>query len=69
MRITFGYSRNAMECAMETIKQLVVAAVTLLSLTVAGCSNNLSANKGLRPDDSAPVETVVRLAAWYGPNL
>ena len=58
-----------MECAMETIKQLVVAAVTLLSLTVSGCSNNQSATTKSRPADSDPVKTVVGRATWYGPGL
>lgn len=58
-----------MECAMEPIKQLIVAAVTLLSLTVSGCSNNQSATTKSRPADSDPVKTVVGRATWYGPGL
>ena len=60
---------NGMECAMGTIKQLFVAAVTLLSLTDSGCSNNQSATSKSRPTDSDPVKTVVGRATWYGPGL
>ena len=58
-----------MDCAMETVKQVAAAAITLLSLTVAGCSNNQSEITESRPEDSGPVETVVGRATWYGPGL
>ena len=54
---------------METVEKLAAAAITLLSLTVAGCSNNQSAITESSTEDSGPVETVVGRATWYGPGL
>ena len=58
-----------MDCAMETVKQLAAAAITLLSLTVAGGSNNESATTESRPESSDQVETVVGRATWYGTGV